>query len=181
VRIKGTWKYLHRAVDKAGATVDFLLTAKRDRKAAARFLRKAIGRNGTPEKITIDKSGANKAAIENHNADLGACIEIRQIKYQQHRRTGPSGYQALGAANAGVQILQVSRRDACRHRTHAHDPEGPVAKDRRNVSGAAILFVGWINQTQTYCWASHIRQENLRQNPNRGRRRPDPFAVVTAQ
>ena len=38
------------------ATVDFLLTAKRDRKAPLRFLRKAIGHNGTPEKITIDKS-----------------------------------------------------------------------------------------------------------------------------
>jgi putative transposase len=45
VRIKGVWKYLYRAVDKAGATVDFLLTAKRDRKAALRFLRKAIGHN----------------------------------------------------------------------------------------------------------------------------------------
>jgi transposase-like protein len=59
VRVKGTWKYLYRAVDKAGATVDFLLTAKRDRKAALRFLRKAIKGSGTPEKITIDKSGAN--------------------------------------------------------------------------------------------------------------------------
>ncbi len=45
---KGNWKYLYRAVDKVGATVDFLLTAKRDRKAALRFLRKAIGQNGTP-------------------------------------------------------------------------------------------------------------------------------------
>src|SRR6202043_4203948 len=65
-RVKGAWKYLYRAVDKAGATVDFLLTARRDRKAALRFLRKAIKWNGTPEKITIDKSGANTAAIENH-------------------------------------------------------------------------------------------------------------------
>jgi putative transposase len=80
VRIKGTWKYLYRAVDKAGATVDFLLTAKRDGKAASRFLRKAIGRNGTPEKITIDKSGANTAAIESHNAETEADIEIRQVK-----------------------------------------------------------------------------------------------------
>jgi transposase-like protein len=40
VRVKGTWKNLYRAVDKAGDTVDFLLTAKRDRKAALRFLRK---------------------------------------------------------------------------------------------------------------------------------------------
>jgi transposase-like protein len=58
VRIRGQWKYLYRAVDKAGNTVDFLLTAKRDRKAAVRFLRKAIGQNGVPAKITIDKSGA---------------------------------------------------------------------------------------------------------------------------
>src|SRR6202451_4017437 len=91
VRIKGVWKYLYRAVDKAGATVDFLLTAKRDRKAALRFLRKAIGHNGTPEKITIDKSGANTAAIVSYNVDHDTDVEIRQVKYlnniveQDHR------------------------------------------------------------------------------------------------
>jgi transposase-like protein len=76
VRVKGTWKYLYRAVDKAGATVDFLLTAKRDRKAALRFLRKAIKWNGEPEKITIDKSGANTAAIESMNRAgfAGGCL-----------------------------------------------------------------------------------------------------------
>jgi putative transposase len=63
VRIRGQWKYLYRAVDKAGNTVDFLLTAKWDRKAALRFLYKAIGQHGAPEKITIDKSTANTAAI----------------------------------------------------------------------------------------------------------------------
>jgi transposase-like protein len=36
-KVKGRWKYLYRAVDKAGATVDFVLTAKRDCKAALRF------------------------------------------------------------------------------------------------------------------------------------------------
>ena len=81
VKIRGSWKYLYRAVDKAGATVDFLLTAKRDRKAALRFLRRAIGQNGTPKKITIDKSGANTAAIESYNAEHEADIEIRRKKY----------------------------------------------------------------------------------------------------
>src|SRR6202171_3105022 len=81
VRVKGAWKYLYRAVDKAGATVDFLLTAKRDRKAASRFLRKATGHHGMPEKIPIDKSGSNTAAIESYNAEHEASIELRQIKY----------------------------------------------------------------------------------------------------
>jgi putative transposase len=98
---------LYRTVDKVGATIDFLLTAKQDRKAALRFLRKAIEWNGTPAKITIDKSGANTAAIESHNDEHEAGIEIRQVKYLNT--------QAAGAANARVQILQVSRRDACRY------------------------------------------------------------------
>ena len=80
MRIKGNWKYLYRAVDKAGATVGFLV-ARGDRKAALRFLHKAIGRHGVPAKITIDKSGANAAAIESYNADHDAEIEIRQVKY----------------------------------------------------------------------------------------------------
>ena len=71
--------------------MDFLLTAKRDCKAALRFLRKAIGQHGMPEKITIDKSGANTASIESYNAEHEADIEIRRIKYlnniveQDHR------------------------------------------------------------------------------------------------
>jgi len=75
------WKYLYRAVDKAGATVDFLLTAKRDRKAALRFMRKAIGRHGVPEKIMIDKSGAHTAAIVSYNADYDTDVEVRPVKY----------------------------------------------------------------------------------------------------
>ena len=69
IRVKGQWKYLYRAVDKVGNTVDFLLTAKRDRKAALRFLRNAIDQSGLPQKITLDKSGANTAAIDDYNTD----------------------------------------------------------------------------------------------------------------
>jgi transposase-like protein len=91
ILVGGRWKYLYRAVDRAGATVDFLLTAKRDCAAARRFLERAIDLNGVPEKITIDKSGANTAAIEGLRADSGADIELRQSKYlnniveQDHR------------------------------------------------------------------------------------------------
>jgi hypothetical protein len=80
VRVKGAWKYLYRAVDKAGATVDFLLTVKRDRKAALCFLRKATGRHGVLEKITIDKCGANTAAIISYNANHDVDVEIRHVR-----------------------------------------------------------------------------------------------------
>ena len=42
IKVKGEWKYLYRAVDKSGNTIDFLLTAKRDKKAALRFFKKAV-------------------------------------------------------------------------------------------------------------------------------------------
>ena len=91
IKIAGKWLYLYRAVDRDGDTIDFLLRAKRDRAAARRFLERAIDLHGVPEKITIDKSGANPAAIESVRADSGAEIELRQIKYlnniveQDHR------------------------------------------------------------------------------------------------
>ena len=80
IRVKGEWKYLYRAVDKQGQTIDSLLTAKRDVKAAKRFLKKAILNNSEPEKINIDKSGANTAGIHSVNKESGSNIEIRQCK-----------------------------------------------------------------------------------------------------
>ena len=62
MRVKGAWKYLCRAVDKAGATVDFLLTARRDQARCVSCARLLVA-HGAPQKITIDKSGANTAAI----------------------------------------------------------------------------------------------------------------------
>ena len=124
VKVKGVWKYLYRAVDKAGATVDFLLTAKRDCKAALRFLRKAIRSNGTPEKITIGKSGANTAAIESYNTDHKASIEMRQIKYlnniveQDHRAIkrqirpmlGFKSFWSAAVTLAGVELMHMIRK-----------------------------------------------------------------------
>jgi len=128
VKVKGSWKYLYRAVDKTGATVDFLLTARRDRKAALRFLRKAIGHHGVPEKITIDKSGANKAAIESYNAEHQAAVEIRQVKYlnnileQDHRAVkrvarptlGFKSFRSATATLAGVELMHMIRKGQLR-------------------------------------------------------------------
>ena len=124
ISVKGRSKYLYRAVDKAGHTVDFLLTAKRDGNAAARFLRKAIDQCGTPEKITIDKSGANTAAIEEYNSENEASIELRQVKYlnnvveQDHRAikrmTRPMlGFKSFWSAAitlAGIELMHMIRK-----------------------------------------------------------------------
>ena len=68
IKVKGMWKYLYRAIDKQGKTVDFLLTPKRDMAAANRFFDQAMQTNGALEKVAMDKSGANKAAIDSINA-----------------------------------------------------------------------------------------------------------------
>ncbi len=56
IKVNGQWKYFYRAVDKSGNTIDFLLTAQRDKKAALRFLTKAIDRNGKLGLINIQTS-----------------------------------------------------------------------------------------------------------------------------
>ena len=109
IKIKGEWWYYYRAVDKIGDIVDFYLSKNRDRKAAIAFLKKAIGTNGLPEKVTIDKSGANRSALEYFNIlfiisglFLLLGIEIRDIKYlnniveQSHRPIKQKMYQAKG-------------------------------------------------------------------------------------
>ena len=63
IKVKGRDMYLYRAVDKYGNTVDFLLTRRRQKMSAQKFFNKAIGNNGKPRVINIDKSGANSSAI----------------------------------------------------------------------------------------------------------------------
>ncbi|MEP6606509.1 MAG: IS6 family transposase [Nitrosospira sp.] len=79
IKVKGVWKYLYRAVDKQGQTVDFLLSAKRDKEAARQFFDKALQHNDDPETVTLDKSVANKAAMDDINADRDILIQVRQV------------------------------------------------------------------------------------------------------
>ena len=64
-------------VDAAGQTIDFLLTAQRDERAAVGFLTKAIRRRGALARITIDGSRANAAAVAGYNAEYDTTIEVR--------------------------------------------------------------------------------------------------------
>jgi transposase, IS6 family len=95
IKVKGEYKYLYRAVDSDGNTIDFMLSAKRDRKAAKRFFKKALGsnHNQTPRVITVDKNPAYPIAIHELKNDriLPQNVNLRQIKYlnniveQDHR------------------------------------------------------------------------------------------------
>ena len=63
LKIKGQWVYLYRAVDKAGRTVDFLLSERRDRDAAKRFFSRAARQHGAPRVITLDGYAASHRAV----------------------------------------------------------------------------------------------------------------------
>lgn len=125
IKVNGQWKYLYRAVDKEGATIDFLLRAKRDTVAATRFFEKAMRQNGDPEKVTMDKSGANKAAMNEINKDRDVPIEVRQVKYlnniveqQDHRfikrvtrpMLGFKFFRAASAVLAGIELMHMIRK-----------------------------------------------------------------------
>lgn len=133
IKVKGKWNYLYRAVDKNGDTVDFMLSPKRDEAAAKAFFTKSIGSNGVPEKVTIDKSGANLAGLNAINFQIEILtllgfslmqIQIRQIKYlnniieQDHRGikriTNPMmGFKSFDSATstlAGIELFLMLKK-----------------------------------------------------------------------
>ena len=132
VKVKGQWKYLYRAVDKEGDTLDFLLTAKRDAAAAKRFLSKALGaeHSVTPRVINVDKSTSYPPAIDGlrGGGTLPAEAELRQCKYlnniveQDHRSvkrlTRPMlGFQSFHTAHRtlrGIEALSMIRKGQIR-------------------------------------------------------------------
>lgn len=131
IKVKGQWKYLYRAVDTAGQTIDFLLTAKRGAAAALRFFRKAIRHHGEPEVVTIDKSGANTAALGTLNAGKPdeETITIRQSKYlnnlveQDHRNIkrrirlmlGFKSFRRAQTILAGIELIHMIRKGQLQH------------------------------------------------------------------
>ncbi|MCC8397352.1 IS6 family transposase [Paraburkholderia sp. MMS20-SJTR3] len=123
IKVKGQWKYLYRAVDKEGNTVDFLLRAHRDKTAARRYFEKAIARNGEPETVTVDKSGANLAALEALNAARPTPINVRQnIIEQDHRAVkrivkpmmGFKSFRCARIILSGVEVMHMIRKGQMR-------------------------------------------------------------------
>ena len=126
IKVGGKDRYLYRAVDKFGNTVDFLLTKRRMKGSAQKFLNKAIGNNSKPRVINIDKSGANKSGIRSINRELLTVkkIKIRQCKYlnniveQDHRNikrrisidTGFKEFESAQRTLAGIEVVNIIRK-----------------------------------------------------------------------
>lgn len=129
IKVKRKWTYLSRAVDRDGQTLDFLLSERRDLSAARHFFKRAIGTNGVPDRIVIDKSGANPAGLQAVNLILkftgnGRIIGARQVKYlnnileQDHRFikciSGPmmgfKAFHSAAATIAGIEAAHMIRK-----------------------------------------------------------------------
>lgn len=130
IKVKGRWVYYYRAVDKYGAIIDFYLSETRDESALRAFFNKAINQHGLPEKVVIDKSGANAAALDTVNLRLWLSghmlfmIEVLEIKYlnniveQSHRKVKGKMHQCLGwkswlgaeATLAGIEVCDMIKK-----------------------------------------------------------------------
>ena len=94
LKIKGQWVYLYRAVDKAGRTVDSVLSKRRDMVAAKRFFSRATQQHGAPRVITLDGYAASHRAVAKLKevGTLPGRVQVRSCKYlnnvveQDHRR-----------------------------------------------------------------------------------------------
>ena len=138
IKVKGEWKYLYRAIDSNGNTIDFLLTENRDASAAKKFFLKAFVHSDSRKirVINTDKDKAYPKAIEElkESGILTDSVEHRTVKYlnniieQDHRyikrrvvasqhfrefnsasRT-ISGYETMNMIRKG-QIKNVERGD----------------------------------------------------------------------
>ena len=104
IKVSSQWKYLYRAADRDGDTVDFLLTARHVLAAARRFMERAVQLHDVPEKITTDKSGAHTVAIGCFGVCGWTCTPIKI----RHRRE-----------QSRAEAQSQSPTDAPQHPPHA--------------------------------------------------------------
>ena len=158
VKVKGVWKYLYRAVDSEGNTLDFLLSAKRDAKAAKRFLKKVLSSPHTqfPRVIAVDKNAVYPPVIDELKADesLSKTTETRQVQYlnnlveQDHRfikrRIKPglgfgSFINTTRRALKGYEAMNMIRKDQIK------DIEGEMSYTKSSRMSIICTFVKPLN------------------------------------
>ncbi len=126
VRVRGEWMYLYRSVDKAGKTVEFLLSRKRDVNAAKVFLHKAMKGQRTPTKITLDAYAASHRAVADLKdaGELPKRVPVRTSKYlnniveQDHRRIkqrlrpmlGLKSFRTAARVISGIELAEKIKK-----------------------------------------------------------------------
>lgn len=124
IRIRGRWRYLYRAVDRAGKAVDFHPSARRSVAAARVFFAEALRRQGAPRTITLDGHAASRRAVRGQQAPgllpeatrLCASKPLNNLIEQDHGhvrlRIGPMlGLKRFGNAAipiAGIELMHRS-------------------------------------------------------------------------
>ena len=149
ILVKGKQKYLYRAVDSQGNTLDFLLTAKRDALAAKRFFRKTLKaiHTSTPRVITVDKNPAYPKAIKELKAakKLPEEVKLRQSKYlnniveQDHR-----GIKRLVKPGMGFGSFNTARRTIRGYEIMNMMRKGQVVGVPKKAFKERVIFINQI-------------------------------------
>ena len=132
IKVKGEDRYLYRAVDSTGQTIDFLLTARRDADSAKRFFRKVFSAEGNPmaRVVNVDKNPAYAAAVRELKTDgtLPGRVRLRQCRYlnnvveQDHRvvkkrvwlAKGYGSFQSAWRTLQGIEAMNMIRKGRVR-------------------------------------------------------------------
>jgi len=132
LRVAGRWTYLYRAVDSAGATIDFLLSARQDAAAAKRFFQKALRSPGHPRPrvINVDGNPSYPKVITElkKSGELAGRCRCRPVPYlnniveQDHRAIkrrvrasqGFRSFQSARRTIQGIEMMNMIRKGQMR-------------------------------------------------------------------
>src|ERR1700757_3354299 len=149
IRVKGKWVYLYRAVDSSGATIDFLLSAKRDAAAVERFLTKALGgenhpapRSSTPTRTQLThrlSCNSNPKLLWKKTAAIDPCSILTT---SWSRITAPSSGESA-PVNIFIRSGELGARSPATRRSisFAKDKRAGVQRVRRSVCCTALFSV----------------------------------------
>jgi transposase-like protein len=155
IKVKGKDKYLYRAVDSDGNTLEFLLTAKRDPQAAERFFRKALNAVHTqqPRVINVDRNAAYPKAIDElkQKKELSKQVELRQNKYlnnmveQDHR-----AIKRLVKPGMGFGCFNTARRTIKGYKIMHMLKKGQIEKVEPVRCGGDLRCSNWRREKSRY-------------------------------
>jgi len=149
IKIKGQDRYLYRAVDSQGKTIDFLLTAHRDAQAAKQFLSKAMKaiHNQEPRVINVDKNAAYPKAIDElkEKEKLSEQVKLRQNKYLNNRIEQDHRFiKWLVKPGRGFKSFNTARRTIKGYETMHMLKKGQVKNVKKGAVRERVEFIAEI-------------------------------------